>query len=168
MNAGQNQFKDRLTLDEANGAWYDADRRYVMVRADVLMGLFRELPAAARLAALDAFARSVAVNGAGSARAYRETVGDGDRLLAVIAETAPQLGWGRWSFGPERDVLRLEVVNSPFASGHGPADAPVCHPIKGMLLTVASIVLKAPAQVREVACTAAGAAACRFEAGLER
>ena len=51
---------ERLHFDAANGAVLDTTRRYVLLRTDVLMGLFDELPDPARSEALRAFGRSVA------------------------------------------------------------------------------------------------------------
>ena len=88
-----------------------------------------------------------------------------EALLTVIAGTAPQLGWGQWRFGQAADGrLDLEVANSPFAAGHGPAEGPVCAPIAGMLAAVAGMVLGGPVEVRETGCAATGAPACRFTA----
>lgn len=157
-------FKDRLTLDEAQGAWWDQGRRYMLIRPDALMGLFRELPAAMRGEAFAALARSITRQGADSARAYRAMGGTGPALLDVVAATAPQLGWGRWRFELEPDLLRLTVTNSPFAAGYGSADEAVCHPIRGMMTAVGEMVLDRPVTVVETHCAAMGAPECRFEA----
>ncbi len=61
---------ERLRFDTDNGAVFDADRRYVLLRTDVLMGAFDELPEPAKSDALRAFGRSVARHGADSVRAY--------------------------------------------------------------------------------------------------
>jgi predicted hydrocarbon binding protein len=140
--------------------------RYLRLRADTLMGMFRYLPAPARARALAALARSTAEAGGDSARRYAEAgAKDAAALLAKIEKTAAELGWGAWKFG-KRDASRLtlEVRDSPFAAGYGAADAAVCAPIAGMLQAVAGMVLGAPCEARETACRACGAARCRFEA----
>lgn len=163
MTQASPRFRDRLSLDEANGAWMDQTRRYLMMRPDAFMGIFHNLSEPARRHALEAFAQSIAVHGADSARAYLEMGGTAERLLEITAETAPQLGWGRWQFTRGPDGLDLEVFNSPFAAGFGTADYPVCHGIKGMLQAVGGIVLDAPVSVTELACAALGAPACLFD-----
>ncbi len=140
--------------------------RYLRLRADTLMGMFRRLEEPARSQAFAALARSTAEHGGDSARRYLEAGGgDATALLAMIEKTAAELGWGEWQFGaPGAAPLALEVKDSPFAQGHGAADAPVCSPIAGMLEAVAGLALGAPCEAREIACRACGAATCRFEA----
>jgi len=144
------------------------DIRYLRLRADTLMGMFRNLPAAARAQALTALSRSAAEHGGDSARRYLESAaGDTTALLATIEKTAAELGWGSWRFA-ERSAARvvLEVADSPFAAGYGAADTEVCAPITGMLQAVASLALGAACEARETECRARGAASCRFEANL--
>jgi len=158
-------FRQRLTFDPASGELRDGDTRYVMLREDSLMGLFRRLSEPARVDAFKAFATSVAEHGARSAARYRARDGDAGNLLATIAATAPQLGWGVWHFSrAEAGELHLEVNNSPFASGYGTSSEAVCAPITGMFAAVASIVFGEPAQAEENLCAAAGGAVCRFSA----
>jgi predicted hydrocarbon binding protein len=142
--------------------------RYLRLRADTLMGMFRHLPEPARAQALAALVRSAAEHGGDSARRYLES-GEGDTaaLLATIEKTAGELSWGSWRFG-ERSAARLtlEVADSPFAAGYGAADTEVCAPITGMLQAVAGLALGAACEARETECRARGAASCRFEAIL--
>ena len=140
--------------------------RYLRLRADTLMGMFRHLPQPARAQALAALARSTAEAGGDSARRYLEA-GGADALLGNIESTANELGWGAWHFA-ERSATRiaLDVTDSPFAAGYGAADTEVCAPITGMLQAVAALVLGAECEAREMECRARGAAHCRFEAVL--
>jgi predicted hydrocarbon binding protein len=158
-------FKDRLVFDTAAGEIRDAARRYILLRPEGLMNIFRTLPPDARRVALQAFEDGVYRQGSDSARAYR-AAGGGDvrALLATIERTAPQLGWGRWSFTVEPRRLRLTVDNSPFAHAHGPSDEPVCRAIGGMLRGLAEMWFDEPAAARETTCAAAGQARCTFEA----
>ncbi len=161
-------FRERLAFDEASGAIYDQTRRYILIRPAALMGLFKRLPEEARLSALDALAQSIVEQGSDSARAYRAMGSeDAAALLDTIAATAPQLGWGQWRFDRGPDLIRLEVRNSPFAAGFGPATHPVCHAIIGMLQAVSGLAFGRAAAARETACVAMGAEACSFEARPE-
>jgi hypothetical protein len=158
-------FRERLLFDEAEGAILDQDRRYILLRADALMGMLRRLSPAARDEAFAAFEASIFEQGSNSARAYRALgQGDGAQLAHAVAATAPQLGWGLWSFEVQPDRLRLTVANSPFAAAYGASQTPVCHPIVGMARGVAGLVFERPAVAREVACMAMGAPHCVFEA----
>jgi hypothetical protein len=56
------RFRDRLILDEQAGSWLGQTRRYMLIRPEALMGIFRGLPEAARAQAFAAtlvFGRSV-------------------------------------------------------------------------------------------------------------
>jgi predicted hydrocarbon binding protein len=162
-------FSQRLTFDLANGELRDGGTRYVMLREDSLMGLFKRLPGPARAVAFKAFAASVTENGAHSAARYATEDGGPGELLATIAATAAQLGWGLWHFSlTEAGELQLEVNNSPFAHGYGASPEAVCAPITGMLGAVASIVFAAPAQAEENLCASAGGTVCRFSAWLRK
>ena len=144
----------------------DRGIRYLRLRADTLMGMFRHLPGPARAQAFAALVRSTAEHGGDSARRYLEgSGGDAAALLAMIEKTAAELGWGNWRFA-EREAARLvlEVADSPFAAGYGSADTEVCAPITGMLQAVAELALGSACEARELQCRARGAASCRFEA----
>ncbi|MEW5864131.1 MAG: 4-vinyl reductase [Pseudomonadota bacterium] len=143
-----------------------SEARYLRLRADTLMGMFRRLAPEERARALAALARATAEAGGDSARRYLARVaGDKPGLLDLVVKSAAELGWGIWRF--ERSAatrLALEVADSPFAAGYGAAEAPVCAPIAGMLAAVASLVLEAECEAREIECRACGPGACRFEA----
>lgn len=168
-----NGFRARLEFDPARGEYRDGDIRYMMIRPDALMGMIAELPAETRPLVLEAFARAIRRFGGRSARAYQDRgAADPASLLAVIAATAPELGWGRWDIaqpadgqsadGQLADGLDVTVQNSPFPAGAGAVGHPVCAPIRGMLSAVGEFALGAPVTVAETDCAAAGAPCCRF------
>ena len=159
---------ERLRFDTADGQVLDDTRRYVLLRADVLMGLFDELPEEAKGEALRAFGRSVARHGADSVRAYAAAIGL-DALPAAMVESAASLGWGRWhieqaaSGDATAPSLRLTVDNSPFAATASPATGPVCHAIGGMLEATAGTLWQRPAVAHETRCRAMhGDGVCHF------
>lgn len=158
-------LKDRLAFDALAGTVHDGPRRYLLMRSDVLMGMFRRLPSESREQALQAFAASVAEHGADSIRAYFRQVGeDPQALLAATAQAAADLGWGAWRFAAGERRLGLSVESSPFAAGHGESGAPVCAPIAGMLAAVASVATGIECEAVELRCAACGAPRCEFEA----
>ncbi|MEM8853639.1 MAG: V4R domain-containing protein [Pseudomonadota bacterium] len=157
-------FRERLRHDSA-GAYYDGSIRYMMIRPDALMGLFARLDEDARQAALEALAHSITEHGGRSARSYVNP-DEIDALTTIIAETAPQLGWGVWRFEPaSEDALTVHVENSPFAEGAAFAGA-VCHPIVGMLRAVGAMVFGKPCDVHEVHCANDGADRCHFRVAV--
>ena len=159
---------ERLVFDTSSGEVRDADRRYLLLRADVLMGLFDALPESARAEALRAFGRSVALHGAGSVRAYAASVGPVG-LCASMEDAAASLGWGRWRLdvGSPGDPpsLTLEVGNSPYAAAAGRRTEPVCHAIAGMLEALGGALWQQPVQALETRCVAVtGSGPCCFAA----
>lgn len=160
-------FRERLVFDNASGEILDETRRYMLMRPEALMGIFQRLDDETRMKALGALAASVIEMGGNSARAYRaHGGGDAKALLTTVAATAPDLGWGRWTFDHRKTKLELKVENSPFAAGYGRSAHPVCHAISGMVTAVARLALERDDVVaRETACVACGAPACIFEAG---
>lgn len=154
----------RLVFDTAAGEIRDGQRRYVLIRPDVLMGALHELDGTTRQRVLEALAASSERNGGRSVHAYAR-IDRGTALLDTMCETAAGLGWGKWhmTLGPDR--LDLTVHNSPFAQGHGKAARPVCAPIAGMLGSVAATLFEGPVLVEEIGCAAhAASPVCRFVA----
>ena len=171
--------RERLVFDGEAGTVCDGPRRYLLMRPDVLMGMFARLDPQARVAALHAFSASAEQHGGDSLAAYFGSVGDdGDALLDATAAAAADLGWGRWSFARDGDRLRLVVTDSPFANGlvtasGSAAQEPVCAPICGLLSAAARLVLGGGAagdaargaiDARELTCAARGAVRCEFVA----
>jgi predicted hydrocarbon binding protein len=159
-------FRERLQLDEAQGEYRDGAIRYLLMRPDVLMGAFADLPEAARDLALDALGRAALRFGGRSVQAYREAgAHDPTALLDVISQTSPQLGWGRWRFAYEEDrrTLKLTVRNSPFAAGYGRSPVPVCHAVRGIFTALAPVVLGDAVSVEETCCVSRdGGDHCHF------
>ena len=157
-------FRERLDFDEARGEYRDGAIRYMMIRPDALMGMLHQLPDAVRPQVLEALARSITHRGGQSAQSYQAAGAvDGPALVATIARTAPELGWGIWDLRLTAEGMDLSVVNSPFAAGYGTSALPVCHPIVGMLTAVGRMVLGREVAVREVSCASVAGDACRFE-----
>lgn len=156
----------RLHFDVAEGEVKDADRRYVLLRADVLMGAFDGLPEPARTQALKALGKSVRQQGADSVRAYAREFGT-RALCETVGQGGASLGWGRWEWTSAPGLLQLRVVNSPFARMTKHREGPACHAIAGMLAAVAGTLWSSSVEARETSCacmTQARPFTCLFEA----
>jgi uncharacterized protein len=163
------RLRDRLAWRD-DGSIRDADIRYLLIRPDSLMGAFRHLDRDARVAALDAFARSLTEHGAKSimARMRRSGLTPEQLYDDLAASSGSELGWGVWVYRrPAPDRIEVDVANSPFAHGFGPADHPVCAPITGMLTAIGLLVLGRPVRVAEATCAAMAGATCRFVIAAE-
>lgn len=159
----------RMAWVASRGAIMDGDRRYLMLRADALMGIFRELPPDVRRPAMEAFAASIRKHGGRSAQAYFDEQGARpEALIETITAYSPALGWGSWQIAARTaEGFDVTVESSPFAEGFGHSSDPVCHPIVGMLQAVGAIVYGQPVMVVETACAAqSGIDRCRFRVAL--
>lgn len=160
---GKNAFIGRAAWDGETGAWTDGPARYLMLRADTLMGLFERLAPEARTAALAALVAATAEAGGESLRRYRDQSGlDAAGLAAAVERTAAELGWGRVTLSLDGENIEMAVRNSPFAAAAAPSREPVCAPLTGILSAFAASVRDRPAVAREVACAATGDECCRF------
>lgn len=160
------KLHERLFFDLSAGQVMDGERRYVLMRADVLMGIFDELDEPGRTEALQALGRSVYRQGADSVRAYLRELG-AEALLRAMENGSASLGWGRWSLSAEPGLLRLRVDNSPFAQAARRHEGLACHAIAGMLGAVATTLWSMPAQAHEMQCacrTLHAPFTCLFEA----
>lgn len=158
-------LKDRLRFDAGAGAVYDGDRRYVLMRPDVLMGAVSGLDAATRARVLTQWCAAARLQGAASLRAYAESVrGDRQALVEATLAAAVDLGWGRWQLEEQPEAWRLTVHGSPFAQGCGPCEDPVCAPLAGLFGALLDILDGGPqpVPVRELQCEVQGASCCRF------
>ncbi|MBM3393764.1 MAG: hypothetical protein FJY37_03820 [Betaproteobacteria bacterium] len=157
-------LKSRLRFDVDQGALYDTDRRYLLMRPDVLMGAVRALPPSAREQFLGALSESARTYVASSLAAYAaQAQGDAGALVQFTVDAARDLGWGLWQVHGSPPHQWLRVRHSPFAQGYGTSDIEVCAPIAGVFLALMSQVLGATVRVREVGCVATGHEFCEFE-----
>lgn len=158
---------EQMTWIASRGSIMDGDRRYLMLRADLLMGLLRELPPDARRPAMEAFATSVRKHGGQLARAYFDACGARPAaLLETITRHSPELGWGHWHMDAHSDdAIEVTVDSSPFAEGFGASPDPVCYAIVGMPQAVGSIVYGRPVIVVETgSAVPEGVDRCSFQA----
>lgn len=162
-------LRERLVWND--GAVHDADRRYLLMRPDVLMGALVRLDPASRAALATAWVDAARVHGGASLSAYAQAVNhDAQALIGSTVAAAADLGWGRWDLRATPSGLALEVHDSPFVAGWRgatpqAADAPVCAPVRGLLAALAGLLLPGPLVIEETHCAAVhGGGTCRFEA----
>ena len=159
----------RELMDDQGGLRL-GDIRYMLIRPDVLMGIFTHLPEEMVSHVFEAFAKSVEENGGKSVQSYRGEAAENPKdLLQIVAQTAPKLGWGLWEISERQDGFTLRVEHSPFVAGHGPAERPVCSAIEGMLSALACSVYGKNAVVREENCGAVtGSEYCEFRVHIAK
>lgn len=159
------EFFDRLIRDHASGTITDGEIRYVMFRADVIVGLINALDPPIRANTLRQFAATVADRGGDSLNRYFDTLnGDIEALIDTVAATAADLGWGQWVFERNPESMTLRVCNSPFIGIDNGDGGPSCAPIDGIFQALAALAGYPSSTRLEVDCAGRGAAACRFVA----
>ncbi len=157
---------ERMEFDADNGELREGDLRYVMIRPDILMGMFPLMEAKVRPEALSALTWSAARHAVALARHYQALADEnGQDMLELFESIAGELGWGVWQLRKAGESsYTLQVDNSPFARGHGPAEQPMCAPITGVLAALTGVASGVEMTAREIACTSMGAPRCRFRA----
>ena len=134
---------------------------YILIRPETLVGVQKAVEAALGARAAECLA---AGGRAGGVTATAQLEGDAASRAGRLLEAGREIGWG--DFALERltpTALVVSVADSPFARAYGAAGAPVCHLTRGVLETLALVVLERPARVVETTCAAMGAERCRFE-----
>ncbi|GAB4264153.1 MAG: hypothetical protein Kow0092_15590 [Deferrisomatales bacterium] len=152
-----------LEADPEAGTLAIGGQRYLLLRPDTLGPLCRS-PEPAVQALLEQGGRE---GGALAARGILERGFSGRPALEALLASGAGLGWGRFRLETwEPDEIRVGLAHSPFAQGAGPSEAPVCHPVRGVLAGMAEVLTGRPAAAEETACAARGEPECRFRVRL--
>jgi hypothetical protein len=148
-----------IVQDADSGAITDGRIRYLMLRADVLMGLAKEWPAGDSQAFVRALERAAFTHSRDSFTSYRASGRfQGADFLRETVEVAAVLGWGKWRVHEVgANGRRITVKHSPFALGFGTASHPVCGAICGVLRAIVSVGYGQEAAVTEELCAAQSA-----------
>ncbi|MBF7011718.1 4-vinyl reductase [Novosphingobium resinovorum] len=166
MSATIPPFRDRLDWRAVPGQVVDGAIRYMLIRPDALMGAIMRLSPGAQAEMLAALHASVLDFGGRSAGTYNKTASR--PLVEVVAQTAPDLGWGLWTIAHEADAIRVTVEDSPFAAPLTGAAQPVCTAMTGMLSAVGTIMSGSPVTATETRCAAQhGGTTCHFAIPME-
>src|SRR5262245_2041533 len=139
-----------MTHEAGSGRLLHGGARFLLIRPETLIGLQRALEAR-----LGAEAAEVLVAGgrSGGGRATAALDGDARQRVEALLRMGGEIGWGRFVLERLTDrELVVTVHDSPFVEAHGPAERPVCHLTRGVLLALAETVFAPPVSVRESAC----------------
>lgn len=151
--------------DPTAGEFTDGNIRYLMMRADVLMGGAREMPEGRAVEYLRALEQSAFRHAHDSFVQYRDSGRFQGDFLTGATGVSVTLGWGVWAvsdlgYGNHRVTVR----NSPFAKGYGASPHPVCGPICGVLRAMVLVGYARQVQVTEQVCIAQGSSSeCVFD-----
>lgn len=136
--------------------------RYLLIRPETLVGIQKAMEQALGEGA----AACIAAGGrAGGTRAAASLDGSAEERVQRLLRIGGEIGWGE--FALERltaTELVVTVRQSPVAEAYGRSAVPVCHLIRGVLESFASVTFGRPATAVETSCAATGAPVCRFVA----
>lgn len=167
MSASALPFRERLDWSAVPGQVVDGAVRYMLIRPDALMGAIMRLSPGAQGEMLAALHASVLDFGGRSAGTYNKTATR--PLIEIVAETAPDLGWGCWTVARREGAFHIMVEDSPFAAPVSGAGQPVCSAMTGMMSAVGAIMTGTPVTAIETRCAAQhGGSACHFEIPMEQ
>lgn len=163
-----NQVLSGLRFDGEQGAITYRGVRYMLIRPETVMGVFRAMEEEFPGGAGEFFFKGGFTGGRLSAQRFRDEFGlVGVQVVEFMMEMGTKIGWGRFQlekYDGEGMLIEVRVVGSPYAEAHGPSERPVCHLIRGVVAGVTQGIFGVPVTCREVACFATGAEACLFRA----
>lgn len=165
--AANSLLLSNLTFDGDQGKLLFGGTRYQIIRPEVITDFQKAVEA------------EIGVERCGELMAAQSFKG-GQRVLANLPNVShmkpmeklnmacialSELGWGRFE-ALKLDLANkecyVEVANSAFAAGYGPAGSPVCHTIRGLLAGLATDAFGENASAAETRCAACGDDRCRF------
>lgn len=162
----RNEILDNITFDPETGAIRFKDVRYLIIRPETIMDMFRALHKTSGESAVEAFYQGGFSGGKLSSAKFRQTFNLDDRqIVEFMANMGTQIGWGKFDvleFDPGDQRLIMTVKSSPFAEAAKPSESPVCHFIRGVLAGMCTGLFGKEVQSFEETCLAKGDPLCRF------
>lgn len=163
----ENEILRGIEFDDKNGALSYKGVRYLILRPETIMGMFKALVAEIGWEkAGDIFYRGGFEGGRASSVKFREVFGLSPHEAAeYICGMGCKIGWGKFEleeFNLEAKKLRIAVKSSPFAEQWIEAGKPVCHFLRGVVGGLGSASFDTDAPAVETSCLAAGGEDCRF------
>lgn len=164
-----NVIVENLTFDPSAGRLAYKDVRYLLIRAETIVGFQKAMEATDEKAAADALYQGGFQGGYLSAMQYKKIHRFSDRqALDFMMRMGTEIGWGQFrlaKFDSQKQALQVIVEKSPFGEAYGRSGRPVCHLITGVISGLASVLFKKECIAREVECLARGDADCVFSVG---
>lgn len=144
------------------------DVRYMFIRPEVIVTLHKGIEAEVgpeKCAEIMVSAGSV--GGDKSSRRFKEVFGYSEQEIAeFMCKMGGEIGWGIFSLehlDVDNGEMVVTVKDSPFAAAYGPAEAGVCHLIRGVMAGIGAGLFDGPVSAIESTCAAKGDDLCRFE-----
>lgn len=162
----ENQLLQQLKYTEDQGTISYHGVRYLLVRPETIMEIYRLLEKSLGERAGHLFYQAGYLGGKLSAKKYKEAFALGDQqTIQFMMGMGTQIGWGRFelvAFDADKKILEVVVHGSAFAQAYGRSYSFVCHLIRGVLAGLGEPIFGPPLEAKERSCQAAGAASCQF------
>nr|BAL57584.1 4-vinyl reductase 4VR [uncultured Chloroflexota bacterium] len=162
----KNSILEQLVFEPGRLVYKDV--RYMFIRPEVIVTLQKALEAEVGPEKCGQMMMAAGnVGGSKSSQRYKEVFGYNEQqIVEFMCRMGGEIGWGVFRL-QHLDVaggeMVIEVSDSPFAAAYGPAQTGVCHLIRGVLAGMGAGIFGGEVTSTETACTATGAATCRFE-----
>ena len=163
----ENEIIRDLQHDADSGAIFFKNVRYLIIRPETVMGMFKSLGDSVGWdKAGDIFYNGGYEGGKASSLKFREVFNLSAREAAdYICGMGNKIGWGNFildEFDEENKRLMITVKSSPFAEQMPASGRAVCHFLRGVIGGLGSASFDSENQAEEISCTSRGDDICRF------
>lgn len=163
------QILKEMEHDDSRGALTFKGVRYLIIRPDTIMGMFKALvDTLGWEKAGEIFYGGGFEGGKASTLKFREAFNLSPYEAAeYMCRMGRQIGWGRFeleTFDSDAMKLQISVKSSPFAEMWMDAGKPVCHFIRGVVGGLGEALFGVVSPAEETDCIAKGDVCCRFVA----
>ena len=163
----ENEIIRNLKHDENQGAIFYKGVRYLLIRPETIMGMFKSLAESIGLEkAGEIFYEGGYEGGKASGIKFRQVFNLSAKEAAeYICQMGNKIGWGNFTldeFDEKNKSLTITVKSSPFAEQMPGSGEAVCHFLRGVIGGLGSASFDSEAQAEEISCTSKGDEVCRF------
>jgi uncharacterized protein len=162
-----NNIIDKLEYSEEEGLLTFKGIRYLILRPETIMGLYKTLKDKYGKDVDSHFFQGGFEAGRLTSQKYKENFGlDNMGLIDFMIKTGGQIGWGKFElvrFELNEKILEIKLTNCAFISKDKFLEFPVCHFVLGVMSGMASILFSSEVSGEEIKCMAKGDECCFFK-----
>ena len=164
----ENEIIRDLQHDENQGAIFYKGVRYLIIRPETVMGMFKSLAEFVGWEkAGEIFYNGGFEGGKASSMKFRQVFNLSAREAAeYICQMGNKIGWGNFKldeFDEEKKNLTITVKSSPFSEQMPGSGKAVCHFLRGVMGGLGSASFDSDKQAEEFLCVSKGDDVCRFK-----
>lgn len=161
-----NEILKEMSFDPDTGEMSYEGIRYMLVRPDTIMAIYREVERLIGTDVEEVFFKAGRLGGGRTAAGVETTLSiSKERLASFMVSMGVKLGWGRnelVEFDMDGRKIRFRVFNSAFAKAYGSSCNPVCHLTRGVMAAVGEMLWGTTVEALETHCAAQGGEFCEL------